>query len=82
VFLRDHDFGQLVSFTWQDDAISLASDLPAEDVWDIDLGRVPPDTIRDITNQIDAIERALGPLTGHRAGCGEPSPAWYPSNPK
>jgi len=82
VFFGDHDFGQLVSFTWQDDDIMLLSDLPAEDAWDIDLGRIAPDQIAGIAGQIDAIERAFGPLTGYCAGCGEPFAAWYPSTPK
>lgn len=82
VFFGDHDYSQLISFTWDTDAIDLRSDLPAEDAWDVALGRIPPDAIAGITDQIEAIERALGPLTGYCAGCGEPSSAWYPSNPK
>ena len=74
VLMGDHDYGQLIELLADgSDAIRVSFSVPVLDVWDLEVATIDWHRIASMIDRIDAVERALGPLTGYCPTCRTPS---------
>lgn len=71
VFFGDHDFNQIVDLELlRSNTIHVVANNAADGIFDIKIGEYPVSIIEDLIQQVDLVEKRLGPLVGHCKGCG------------
>jgi|GEM_PF-5822651 len=80
VFFGNHDYGQIVEMKVEDGFVSVLSEVASLDKFDMNIGKMSFTEIEILTDEINKIEKQIGPLVGHCEGCGEAISRYYPES--
>ncbi len=79
IYFGDHDYFEILTLVADDDRVHVTFTHPSLEVWDHPVATFTWDRIPAIVEQINNLERALGPLTGCCGACATPALTYSPT---